>query len=184
MALTMAMLAAWFPTGARGAQRDGVSLPDRVTVGGIELQLNGLGVRKATFLKVKVYVAGLYLEHKSSDERAILDSKQTWRLVLRFVRDVSRNDIVKAWDEGFEKSAGASHGALRDRIARLDGWMAPFPDGATLTFTSVPGRGVTVDVNGAERGTIAGDDFSRALLAIWLGSSPPNPELKQGLLGK
>jgi hypothetical protein len=33
------------------------------------------------------------------------------------------------------------------------------------------------------KGTLAGDDFSRALLSIWLGASPPNPELKSGLLG-
>jgi len=40
-----------------------------------------------------------------------------------------------------------------------------------------------VDVNGAVKGTIAGDDFARALFAIWLGARPPNAELKTGLLG-
>jgi hypothetical protein len=40
-----------------------------------------------------------------------------------------------------------------------------------------------VCVNGAVKGTIAGDDFARALFAIWLGARPPNAELKTGLLG-
>jgi chalcone isomerase-like protein len=38
-------------------------------------------------------------------------------------------------------------------------------------------------VNGADKGSIEGQDFSRAFLAIWLGDAPPNPELKAGLLG-
>jgi hypothetical protein len=40
-----------------------------------------------------------------------------------------------------------------------------------------------VGVNGTVKGTIAGDDFGRALFSIWLGSRPPNPGLKAGLLG-
>ena len=28
-----------------------------------------------------------------------------------------------------------------------------------------------------------GDDFAKAFLSIWLGTDPPNPEIKAGLLG-
>jgi hypothetical protein len=38
-------------------------------------------------------------------------------------------------------------------------------------------------VNGAQKGTIEGDDFSKVFVSIWLGEAPPNPELKSGLLG-
>jgi hypothetical protein len=61
--------------------------------------------------------------------------------------------------------------------------MADMQTGQRLIFTRVPGAGIEVSVNGAVKGTIAGDDFSRALMAVWLGDSPPNPELKSGLLG-
>jgi hypothetical protein len=40
-----------------------------------------------------------------------------------------------------------------------------------------------VDVNGAVKGTIKGDDFAKAFFAVWLGPNPPNPGLKTGLLG-
>ena len=56
--------------------------------------------------------------------------------------------------------------------------------GQRLTFTRRPGAGIEVDVQGAVKGTIEGDDFARAFLAIWLGATPPNPELKKGLLGQ
>jgi Chalcone isomerase-like len=39
-----------------------------------------------------------------------------------------------------------------------------------------------VDVNGAVKGIIKGDDFAKAFFSIWLGE-PPNPEVKSGLLG-
>jgi hypothetical protein len=40
-----------------------------------------------------------------------------------------------------------------------------------------------VDADGKVMGTIAGDDFSRALFSIWLGSHPPHADLKAGMLG-
>ena len=35
----------------------------------------------------------------------------------------------------------------------------------------------------AEATEVPGDDFAKAFLAIWLGTEPPNPEIKTGLLG-
>jgi hypothetical protein len=40
-----------------------------------------------------------------------------------------------------------------------------------------------VIVNGVVKGTIPGDDFSRAFTSIWLGAAPPSPGLRRGLLG-
>jgi hypothetical protein len=161
----------------------GVNMPDRVASAGRSLVLNGMGIRKATFLKVKVYVAGLYLERKSADANTVIGSAQAKRLVLQFVRDVTRDQIVEAWQEGFEKNAGQDLPRLRARIRQLSGWMADLHAGDVLTFTSVPGSGVEVQVRGKITGTLPGDDFARALFSIFLGPEPPNADLKIGLLG-
>src|SRR6266850_878829 len=168
---------------ASAGELAGVALPDRIQVDSRTLVLNGMGLREATFLKVDVYVAGLYLETKSSDPDAIVRSEQAKRLVMKFVRAVGRKDLVKAWDESFQESAGASLAALKDRVATLDSYMSDVPNGALMSFTYLPGSGVTVEVQGAAKGVIAGTDFSQALFGIWLGSHPPNPGLKDGLLG-
>lgn len=160
-----------------------VAFPDSVKAGDAELVLNGLGLRKATFLKVRVYVAGLYLLRKSSDAGQILGADRRWRLVLRFVRDVDASDIRDAFREGFEKSAGDKLDGLRKRIDALNALMVDFKTGQYLSFTGDPAKGVAVDVNGAGGGTIEGADFATALLAIWLGPKPPNDDLKSGLLG-
>src|SRR2546428_6400950 len=113
----------------------GVTLPDQIQVDSRTLVLNGMGLREATFLKVDVYVAGLYLETKSSDPGAIIHSDQAKRLVMKFVRAVGRKDLVKAWDESFEESAGAALPAPQDRVAALDSYMSHGPNGALSSCT-------------------------------------------------
>ena len=61
--------------------------------------------------------------------------------------------------------------------------MADMKSGERLSFTHKPGSGVLVEVGGAAKGTVEGDDFAKALLSIWLGAHPPNASLKAGLLG-
>lgn len=162
---------------------EGVELSNAVRVDGQPLVLNGMGVREATVFNVNVYVAGLYLEHRSRDANTILSTDQRRRLVLRFVRDVSASDIREAFTSGFRQNAGAQASALSARIATLNGYMADMSDGGTLQFTYVPGTGLEVKVGNRVRGTIEGEDFARAFFSIWLGSSPPNGGLKTGLLG-
>jgi hypothetical protein len=166
-----------------GAECLKVKVPDTVKAGGADLVLNGLGIRKATFLNVKVYVAGLYLTQKSGDAGKIIGANEPWQLVLRFVRDVDASDIRDAWEEGFEKNAGDKLATLQPRIKTLNARMVDFKEGQYLSFTDDPAKGVAVDVNGASGAVIEGADFANALLSIWLGREPPNEDLKSGLLG-
>ncbi len=182
--LPLAFAAAALGAGiAQGKECRGVSFPDQAQVEGANLVLNGLGLRQATFLKVNVYVAALYVAKASGDAGALLGASAPSELILQFVRDVGADDLKKGWSEGFDKNARDQLPALKERIATLNGWMANVKTGDRLTFTSRPGAGVTVNVNGAVKGVIKGDDFARAFLSIWLGADPPNPEIKAGLLG-
>jgi len=168
---------------AHGKECKGVTFPDQAQVEGSSLTLNGLGLRQATFLKVNVYVAALYVAKTSSDPAAILGSGAPSELILQFVRDVGADDLRKGWSEGFEKNSKDQLPALKERIATLNGWMSDVKSGQRLTFVLKPGAGVQVDVNGIVKGTIKGDDFAKAFLSIWLGADPPNPEIKAGMLG-
>ena len=160
-----------------------ISFPGHVQVSGNDLSLNGLGVRKATFLKVNVYVAALYVVQPLRDPKPLIDSNTPQQLVLHFVRKVGVEDLRKAFSEGFERSSAGQSASLAQRIAKLNTWMVDMRSGQQLTFVRLPHAGVQVLVDGVPKGTIEGDDFSRALMSIWLGATPPNPELKSGLLG-
>jgi len=182
--LALMGMALAFGAGTAGANAcKGIDFPEHVQASGSELTLNGLGVRKATLFKVNVYVAALYVAKPSSDANAIVVSSAPEQLTLHFVRNVGVDDLTKAWNEGFARNSGDQLPALKDRIAKLNGWMTDMKTGQRLTFVRRPGTGIEVNVNGTVKGAIAGDDFAQALFLIWLGATPPNPELKSGLLG-
>ncbi len=160
-----------------------VTLPDSVQIGGRVLVLNGMGVREATVFDVDVYVAGLYLERRSASAESIVASDTAKRLVLRFVRDVSRDQLVEAMTDGFRSNAGAALGALEERLDRLNAALTAMANGQSVAFTYVPGAGLGIAIGDRARATIAGADFARVFFSIWLGPHPPNASLKRGLLG-
>jgi len=166
---------------------EGVTLPDTVSVNGVTLHLNGMGVRikSVAFIKVKVYVAGLYLATPSKNPAAILAADEPRQLVMHFLyKEVEAAKLVEAWREGFANNSAAALPALK---ARLDKFCALWPamkSGETATLTYIPGQGTKVTIKGKEVGIIEGKDFADAIFAVWLGPKPPNPELKQGLIGE
>jgi len=177
----LALLAA---PAAQAAELAGVRMPDHVTVAGKRLVLNGLGLREATFLKVDVYVAGLYLPAKTSKAKKIIRSRGPKRVVQRFLRDVDREDIVRSTRKGVRKNYDGDFAKLKGRLDRFVGWLPSLREGNTVTLTHLPGKGVLLQIDGKRKGTIRGDDFARALWSGWLGPHPPNPGLKRGMLGR
>ena len=162
------------------AELGGVTMADTLKAGDKTLKLNGLGLRKKTVFKV--YVGGLYLESPSKDANAILASDQAKAIRLHFLRDLTKAQLVEAFQEGFDANA-------KDKAAQkaaFDKMLALVPDvkeGGTLTFTYVPGKGTTLQVGSKELGAFEGKGFADAVFAIWLGSKPPSEDLRKGMLG-
>jgi len=177
------VLVALLSAGAYGKQCQGIEFPAHLEAGGATLTLNGLGLRSATIFRVSVYVGALYVPQPTRDAEAILSSQAPSELILHFVRNVNADDIRESWDRGFAHLPVAQLTEFRDRIVRLKSWTEDVKTGQRMTFVHLPGRGVQMTLNGVLKGTLAGDDFARAFFAIWLGDSPPNPQLKRGLLG-
>lgn len=160
----------------------GVTLPDTVQIGSTALVLNGLGLR--TKIVVKVYVAGLYLPRKSADADAIIRADAPKRMVMQFVRGVSKNQLKDGFNESFKDNAGEARKRAGVDIERFLGALEPVSQGDQMTFTYIPDKGTTFAINGQEKLTIPGLDFSQALFSVWLGPQPPTAGLKKGLLGQ
>ena len=167
-------------TGARAGELSGVTLPDTLKAGEKTLKLNGLGLRKKAVFKV--YVGGLYLESPSKAAGAILAADQAKAIRMHFLRDLTKAQLVEAFQEGFEAN-------VKDRApqkAAFDRMLALVPDvkeGSTMTFAYVPGKGTTLSVGSKELGVFQGKGFAEAVFAIWLGPKPPSEDLKKGMLG-
>jgi hypothetical protein len=157
-----------------------VTLPDTITVGGQTLVLNGLGMRSKLF--IKVYVGGLYLEKKTGDAAAVIQSDATKRVVLQFVYgEVTREQMVEAFEDGFKGNAPS---APKAQVDQLVGAMETMKKGEQMVVTYVPGTGTTLTIRGKDKVTIPGLPFAQAVFSVWFGPKPPTSDLKNGMLGK
>jgi Chalcone isomerase-like len=169
----------WFA--ARAAELDGVQLPDPVQVDGTSLHLNGFGLRTYSLLGIHIYVAGLYLEHLSTDPDEIIRSPDTKLLTVRFERSVSADAARKAWRDGLEHNCKAPCRLDPEDVERF---LAMVPamhagDSYTLLFRQ---HIAIVAVSGHQIGVISQPQFADAMLATFLGPHPASPKLKQELL--
>lgn len=171
---------------AFAVELEGAKFDDTVKVGGADLVVNGLGVRSKFG---KRYVAALYLPSKSSDADAVVASKGPKRIQLHLLKDGDGKTFAKAFVGGIEDNASESElAAIKDRLGAFSSLIQGMGDvkaGAALVIDWVPEKGTLVSVNGKPLGNeIAGEDFFRALLKVWLGKNPAQGDLKTGLLGK
>lgn len=170
---------------APAAEVAGVTLADTETLASAPLVLNGAGVRKRAFFQV--YAIGLYLPKKSAGAAEAIAAPGPKRIAIHMLRDVGADQFGEALVEGMRNNHNeAQMKALEPRIAQLNALMAEMKEarkGMRITLDQVAG-GTQMSVEGKASGKpIAGDDFYRALLGIWLGERPVQDDLKRALLG-
>lgn len=160
---------------------NGIKMDDTVTVDGKALKLNGMGLRKK--LMFKVYVAGLYLEEPSKDGNTVVTKDQGRRVVMAMMRDLGKDKIVEAINEGFEKNNSDKMAALKERLAKFVAVIPDLKEGQHLSVTYMPGKGTTIDGPNGVTFTAEGKDFGDALFSVWFGKSPVSDDLKNQMLG-
>jgi hypothetical protein len=179
------LLALCLATGAvQAAEVAGIKIDDTVKVGGSELVLNGAGLRSKLF--IKVYVGALYVGQKAGTPAAIYASPAPRRMVMRMLRDMDAETLHGALDEGLRNNLTAAElAAMQGPAGQLGTLMKGIGkvregDAVAIDFTA---DGLTVSLNNQVRGAVAGADFARALLRVWLGDKPADASLKKALLG-
>ncbi len=162
----------------------GVTLPDSDKVDGKSLVLNGLGTRLASFLgfKVKVYVAGLYVEKKSKKAEDISTSDSPKKIVMEFLRDVSKEKITKSWEEAFENNCKDKCSSHQVHLKKFISLMKEMKEKDRMTLVFHTDR-LELTQEGVLPETISNAEFSDIILSIFIGPNPPNAELRDGLLG-
>ena len=170
---------------AQAAEVEGVKLADKVQLGGSELTLNGAGVRTRVFFKV--YVGALYLQQKAGSTDAVLADAGAKRIAMHMLRDLAAEQLFSALDEGLKKNNTPEQLAkLEVQVKQLEGIFKAVKaakSGDVILLDYLPGAGTRVTVRGDDKGTIAGEEFNRALLRIWLGEQPADASLKKAMLG-
>lgn len=164
------------------AEVAGVQIDDKARVGNAELSLSGAGLRRRVFFQV--YAIGLYVADPKADRIVQPGPK---RVSIHMLRDVGAEQFTEALVDGLKANhAEAEMTALEPRVKQLAAIMATVGEARkgmaiALDWTGADTR---VLIDGKPVGQpIAGEDFYRALLRIWLGDKPVQDDLKKALLG-
>jgi hypothetical protein len=153
-----------------------------------DTSLLGVGLRTKTFAKVKVYAIGLYvadsaiagpLKGKAGTPdlyRQLVSGDFKKKVVMKFLRNVSSEQIREAFSETF-KSSGV----------KSDDWIAYFGDlhsGQELVIGWTPGIGLETKVAGADKPAINDKALASAIFGIWLGDKPIQDDMKKDLVAR
>ncbi len=181
--LLPALLACAILAGTAGAaELDGIAMPDTQKVAGSSLVLNGLALRTYSFLRIRIYVAGLYLERHSSDPDAILASNELKLLHFVFTHEVDAEAGRKSWRESLANSCGKPCRLSADGIDRFLAAVPPMAKGDTITFIFTP-EGMEAFKNEQPIGRVPDQEFVRVILSTFIGVHPTSAAVKHGLLG-
>lgn len=181
-ALLAAALSGASASSAKAAALAGVNLPDTRQVAGVQLVLNGIALRTYSVLRIRVYVAGLYVEHRTKDAATILSSPETKLLEIHFLRDVGRAAARRTWRNGFAKNCDAPCRLTPQDIARFIAEVPAIHRGDISMFLFIRGT-LTVTFDGRVLGATTHRYFAQQVLNTFLGPVPPTPGVKRELLG-
>ena len=169
---------------------DGVKIEDKVTLasGGPELVLNGAGIRHK-FAFFKVYIGSLYLAQKKHDNEEIFNDPGPKRISMHILADeVTAPDLIASMNNALAVNLSPHELALIEkRIRDLNTMMSSLKTlakGSVVHLDYIPATGTHIVIDGKERMTIAGEDFFRAMLHIWIGNKPVDGRLRDAMLGK
>ena len=168
---------------ASAATVGGHDFPDRITVPGVgsNLRLSGAAVLDRNF--VPFYAAGLYLPMSVRSTDQLLSGMSPYRLTVVWqIPALDAERVDEYWRKAFTDAAGA------DRLPRIRGqvdrFLAIFDEarhGQTILFDYIPDAGMRIYIDDKPSGQLAGVEFNKALLAIWLGERAPQ-EFRAALL--
>ena len=165
----------------------GVKVDETVTVGGKTLVLNGAGQRQ--IFVIKIYVAALYVEKKSTNPAEILAATGPKRVTLYVQREIDSDEFgqlfITSMNKNSTKEEKAKVVTQTTKFGEIFADQGIVKKGDVTTLDWIPGKGTLVSVNGKPIGDYLPDlAFNQAVMRIWLGGNPPQANLKSAMLGE
>ncbi len=164
-----------------------IDIPDTIKVsqGSPDLNLNGASMRR-TFMVVKTYIGGLYLEKTSQNVDEILARDEYRRMLFHvLLRKVTAHKIARALKDALVLNIPRDEQELLG--THIDQFVSMFKGklykGDEVNIDYIPGQGTRVEIAGIDKGTIPGKRFSDAMLSIWIGENPVGNSFKKDILG-
>lgn len=171
---------------AQAAEVGGVKFSDTTDVAGQTIELNGLGIRYRTV--IKVYAAALYLPKKTLDANEALSMPGAKKFSAVMLREIDGDTLGRLLMQGIRDNNSQSdvgkHLVSISHMGQSFGEKKRLVAGDTFSIDFDPKAGPTFKVNDKLLGVPSGEpSFNALLLRIWLGDKPADEELKKAMLG-
>jgi hypothetical protein len=141
--------------------------------GGSRLNLIGSAVLQRNF--VPFYSGALYAPLSVRTTEQLLSGLSPCRIHMVWAMpELNRDAVQDYWHKAMEIAAGDRFAGVRAQTERLSQSMPAVKRGQTVIFDYVPDSGMSVLVDDKPVAQLAGVQFNKTLLAIWLGDAAPN----------
>lgn len=178
--LLTGVLLALFNVPSFSAEIEDVTFPDRVTINGVDLHLNGLSVLKWARL-FDVYAGAFYLPDNIPGAQWSHEGPK--KLELSYFREIAAKGFAEASDKILKENlAAAEYEKLAERLKTFYGFFQDVKPGDRYSINYLPGNGTELRLNGNVMGSVPGHDFAVAYFGIWLGDKPINKRFRDELL--
>ena len=162
----------------------GVSFPEKKVIAGKTLTLNGVALRKA-FIFIKVFAGGFYLETPTKDATVAIESEQVKYFYLEYLTNkATAEKLQDGFIESIKKANPAALVEAQEKNIELyASWLdEDMKPGGTSESIYVPGKGLTLIINGKTKGTIPDVTFAQMYYRYSLGKKA-DKALRKGYLG-
>jgi Chalcone isomerase-like len=170
------------PYFAHAAEMAGVFMPAVQSMDSRRLVLNGIGLRTYSVFSVRIYVTALYVEHVSHDAEALLNTPGIKLLQIHFVHDVGVIDARRAWRTGLMQNCSSPCVLSSENLSRFLAALRPIHAGENVSLLFGP-EGLSAFEEGRMIGQVMDLQFSKAMLASFIGLHPATESLRRELLG-
>ncbi|HKP57756.1 MAG TPA: chalcone isomerase family protein [Polyangiales bacterium] len=167
---------------AEGMSCAGVSLPMKQQAFGVDLVLNGMGLRTVSFLSIRIWVGGLYVERRTKNPAEILSRERSKILVMTSLKDADREQMIENIRNSMNSQPARVRKMVQANMLDLERRLPGPRKGGRLMFVYGQGR-LELRQNGKVLGGWDDPGLAEGLFTTWLGNEPVDSDLKAGLLG-
>jgi len=179
LAILLTALAYVSPGAHAEPQVGDIRFPEAIQVGDHQLELTGAGLyRKFLF---QVYANALYLPQGTPSEAVLGDTARC--LMFHYFREISADQFAEAAAPYLDKNLTDDEMArFREELDRMNALYRTVNEGDRYRLCYVPGKGVTLALNGETLGSVGDRAFANAYFRIWLGRESISNDLRDKLL--
>jgi len=164
----------------------GTAIPDSIRVDSAARRLTLAGDSMTNRQYMPFYGVALHLPRQRPRRAVLVQGLAACRITLVwFAHDLSADDVAEYFRSRFN-SPGADPEILtriQPRVEQLLAYMPEVERGMAMTFDYDPDRGMIFSVDGVPKVSLAGVEFNRRLLGLWLGDDADD-ELRMALLAE